>query len=238
MSYSLLHQAQEDESSMSAGPPVEPEDELVEIESQVVPVGAALMGAEHPALEERRHSMCAGQDDGRLGSWGWLCIQVVEATRGANVGVETIAVDCRAWRNVGDQELTQGRVVDAVDDAHSATPEPTGLVSLDRHDDRQLRPVLTTPALAGSPPPIESLIDFDVACEQIASGVDRHGPELGEHRPSSLVAPKSELSLEGHRRDAVLTRGEQPGGVEPDCQGCARPVEDGAGRDTGTQMAR
>ena len=52
------------------------------------------------------------------------------------------------------------------------------------------------------------------------------------------MAPESELSLESHRRDAVLTRGKQPGGVEPNCQGCARPVEDGAGRDTGTQMAR
>ncbi len=153
MSYSLLHQAQEDESSMSTGPPVEPEDELVEIKSQVVPVGAALVGAEHPALEERRHSMCARQHDGRLGSWGRLCIQVVEATRGANVGVETVAVDRCAWRNVGDPKLTQGRLVDAVNDAHSATPEPTGLVSLDRHDNRQLRPVLTAPALAGSPPP-------------------------------------------------------------------------------------
>ena len=52
------------------------------------------------------------------------------------------------------------------------------------------------------------------------------------------MAPESELSLESHRRDAVLTRGKQPGGVEPNCQGCARPVEDGAGRDTGTEMAR
>ena len=81
MSYSLLHQAEEDESSMSTGPPVEPEDELVEIKSQVVPVGAALVGAEHPALEERRHSMCARQHDGRLGSWGRLCIQGVLGRR-------------------------------------------------------------------------------------------------------------------------------------------------------------
>lgn len=238
MSYSLLHQAQEDESSMSAGPSVESEDELVEIKSEVVPVGAALVGAEHPALEERRHSMCARQHDGRLGSWGRLCIQGVEATRSSNVRVETVAMNRRAWRNVGDQELTQGRVVDAVDDAHSATPEPTGLVPLDRHDDRQFRPVLTTPALAGSPAPIEGLIDFDVARQQIASRVDRHSPQLGEHRPGRLVTPESELSLEGHRRDTVLARCEQPGGVEPDCQGCACPVKDSAGRDTGTRMAR
>ena len=70
-----LEEAQEHEPAVATAPAVETKDEPVKVERDVVPAGAALVGAEHPALEERGDSVDPGQmdDPARLpgATWGW-----------------------------------------------------------------------------------------------------------------------------------------------------------------------
>lgn len=175
--------------------------------------------------------MRTGQNDGCQGTRSRLSVQDVEASRGANVRVEPVAVDGRSRRDIVDEELTKGCVVHAVNDAHSTAPETAGLVAFDGHDDRQLSTVLPSSALSWGPPAIEGLVNFDVASQKLTARVDGGGPQLGQHHPGRLVAPNTELALQRHCRDPILTGGEQPRRVKPDGQWCASAVEDGAGRD-------
>ena len=180
---------------MSAAASVEPEDKLVEVERHVVPPNAALMRAQHPALEKRGDPMDAGQDPGGLGAWGHGGdVLVGRVAQGSSVARPAVRVDGRAGLDVGIDECPQVAGVRAGQHTHPTAPEAGAGHTLNGYPYQDFRARGTT-TKSLSETPEEGLVHLDLARKAGAVLVGSCHAELGEHCPGGLVAVQIELAF-------------------------------------------
>src|SRR5712691_3512847 len=97
----LLEKPVEEEAALARTAAVEAEGELVEVEVELVRPGGALVGAEQPALEQRRDPVDAGHRDVRRVTAGGDAGLMVEKSRIAEsaIALPVVGVDNRARRD-------------------------------------------------------------------------------------------------------------------------------------------
>src|SRR5712692_9092518 len=97
---------------------------------------------------------------------------------------------------------------------------------LDRNYDLRLGGCLTAED-AGLDPTNPGLVDLDGSLEEVSVGADHGMAQLVEPGPSGAVATQAENLLDGHSTGALLLRGDQPDGVEPDPERLVRVLKNG-----------
>ena len=111
---------------------------------------------------------------------------------------------------------------------HPAASEPFGSQDLDSNTGEDFLPL---GAATGEPrflPSDVGLVNFYPSTEALPIRTNQDRAEAMKHGPHRLVGSDLQGPLQAQRRDAVFPCRKMPAGGEPDCEGGAGPVEDGA----------
>ncbi len=224
----LLHEPPEEQPAAARSAPVEAEGELLEVGLEVIGGHGALMGAQHPPLEQAGDTMDARHQDvsvfvgcaqDRLLVW-------VAAMGQAVVGRPAIGEHRASGKHDVRDERQQvcGRGIG--DMTHPHAPQTSRPLDLDGNDYEVLD--RATPTFSARfRTSEESLVNFHLARESIALHANHCDAEALQHDPSDAVAD-TERALQGLGRQAVLRRREVPARFEPRRERRACLVEDRA----------
>ena len=216
---------------------VESEGELVEVVGQVFPFDSSLVGSQQPPLQERRDAMNSRQQAVSLfptASGDPLAVPVACGLK-PKVRRQSIGHDDTARLNslLGEADETLRRGILGPVEADSPS---SGAPNLGGHRDESLLADVTP-----SPAPLhtsdEGLVHLDLTLQPVTAWPD-HGPaNLMKPRPRGLVTPKAEDALKPHGAGTVFLARDPPHDLEPEAEGLAGPVENGARRDGGLVAA-
>src|SRR5262245_28497174 len=229
----LLEQPVEEQAALLRAAAVEPERELVEVVVELVWAGGALVGAEQPALEERRDAVGARHDDvGGVAAGGDARLFVDEAGGCESaVALPVVGVDDDSGRDCAGDEVRQDRRGTVWDTGEPDPAAGTAWARLDRdRDDRSIeeRAAAESARLGGAD---RGLVDFDLAREPVAARSHHRPAQLGQQRPGALVASQAERPLQPGCAHPVFGARQIPAGREPGRQRQLRVGEDRPRRD-------
>jgi hypothetical protein len=202
----VLHQPAEEQPACVRPPPVEAEDELVEIRLDVLRADAAVVRAQQPSLYERSDAMNGREHDVcRIVAFrDGVGVVLEAAAREVLVSAQAVCVDGRALLARVLHEVQQRLRLHVRHhlDARATELPPLGVLpealALDSDGDDHL-PLGAAPALAARRRAAEvALIHLDVAGELvlIAARPDHRQPQLLQEQPRGLVAdPQLALQL-------------------------------------------
>ena len=152
-----------------------------------------LMGSQHPAFQQGRHSIAPGQqvvsDNGFLADHAMN----IPSLRHRRIGLPTVRQD-RAARQYGSFYRVAKRCGRSVCNALQTDPPNPGAQSLCRNDDQRLTFRSPPPLSAGFSANID-LVEFNTSSKTVPPRSD-HGPaQLVQPVPSGVIAPKTQLTL-------------------------------------------
>src|SRR5208282_2251535 len=133
MSYGELEYSIKEETSAARTAAVEAERELVEVRSQMISLDRSLVRSEKPPLGQRRHTMHAGHQLGRLVAGDDETFVRIETLGGRPIGLPPVGEDGRTLHDVVDEEAAQGVCGPIGDRCHPASAQSSGLFALDSH---------------------------------------------------------------------------------------------------------
>jgi hypothetical protein len=190
------------------------------------------------ARSARRHHRRGAAAQRRLR--GLLASDVAHA-RGLQPAVrfQAVGVDGRARGHMVPDEREHGRLCEVGNDAHAkAIRGLAPFLHRDQHDrgfsSFQLATAPNARLLAADP----GIVDFHVAVQRLARGVDHRPSQLVQQHPRRFVSPQAQLALEQQGRDATLVGHGQIRRPEPHRQGSLRVVKDRARRQRDLATAR
>src|SRR5271167_4256663 len=111
---------------------------------------------------------------------------------------------------------------------HPAAPEPFGIQDLDRNTGEDFLPLGAATREPQFPPSDVGLVNLYPSTEALPIRANQDRAETMKHGPHRLVGSELQGPLQAQRRDAVFPSRKMPAGREPDCEGGAGPIEDGA----------
>ena len=226
-----LHEPLEEMRRGVARPAVEAELELAQVPLEVLARDRALVGAEHPPLEQGEHAVDGRQDDVRLQARAVHNLPNVGVARPLQVGVASPAVRADGGLKLQPPRHERGELgLGAVLDHREPHPPHAALGLLDGAGDDGLL-LGPAPALAVGRAADVGLVHLHLARQRGAARVHHAPAELLEPRPGGLVRAEAQLPLKLLRAQPLLARHHEVQGEEPDAQPLAGAVEGGARRD-------
>lgn len=216
--------------------PIKAENELIEISLQVLPGDPALMGAEKPSLEKRRHAMCLWQrvfaEQAGVGPRDGV---IVAATRQPNVTGQPVGHDIATRLDEIFDGIQQGcgRGI-----GNNLEPRATDLRSpkLYGHQNKDFaRRASATDASLHSAD--ERFVNFHFAGQAAPTGEDHHASDPLQPFERRMIRAETHGPLQAQRTDAVLLLANLPNHLEPRLQRMAGAMQKRASRDALLSLA-
>src|SRR5712692_8923853 len=200
------------------------------------------MGPQEPPLAQGGDPVDGGQQlAGVLAAAGCgpLAAPLVGVTQARQAGVAAPAVgdDAGARLDVLADERAERGSGRVGQHAHPAPADALRLADLDRDAGEHLLAALPAAAQALLLPADERLVHLHRAGQPVPARPHQRTPQPVQHRPRRVVGADLQRPLQMLGGDPVLRGGEQPAGVEPDCQRRPRLIEDRARRHRGPPAA-